>query len=239
MSRQETLKAYWASEEAHSRRAIIVTRECKQCGKSYSGRPAMIGRDFCSRSCRGEARRKIVIKECRSCGLPFSGPQSLMVTRAHCSNECRKRRTVYTCEQCGVEREVRPSETAKRFCGDECRLKWFSSHFIGEESPQWRGGCIESYGPSWEPAREAVRERDGYHCQDCRIHEDELPEHLSVAHIIPFREFGIERHEEANAIDNLRSLCRKCHIKFDHSNGTRGKRIEVLGTRVEPRGDDG
>jgi 5-methylcytosine-specific restriction endonuclease McrA len=27
---------------------------------------------------------------------------------------------------------------------------------------------------------------------------------------------------EANALSNLISLCRNCHLKFDYQNGTRG-----------------
>jgi 5-methylcytosine-specific restriction endonuclease McrA len=38
----------------------------------------------------------------------------------------------------------------------------------------------------------------------------------------------LERHEEANAFDNLRSLCRSCHLKFDHANGARHRMDELL-----------
>ena len=164
--------------------------------------------------------RKIVTKVCPTCGQDFSGPPSIMRQRTHCSMACRSRRISYRCEGCGEWCEARACEIGRRFCGNVCRLIWFSRHFVGEASPQWQGGAIDYYGPSWDTARRAARERDGFRCQDCGIHERDLPEQLSVAHAIPFRLFELERHEEANALENLRSLCRPCHLRFDHADGS-------------------
>jgi hypothetical protein len=163
-----------------------------------------------------------------ACARPFSGPPAIMAKRAHCSMTCRSRRIRYRCEGCGEERLAYPYQEGRRFCGDVCRLAWFSRHFVGESSPQWRGGAIDYYGPSWDAARRATRERDNFRCRDCDVHESDLPERLSVAHVIPFRAFGLERHEEANALSNLRSLCRPCHLIFDHANGARATTAELL-----------
>jgi hypothetical protein len=163
-----------------------------------------------------------------ACGRPFSGPPAIMVKRSHCSKSCQKRRATYVCEGCGGTFEARHCEMPRRFCGDGCRLAWFSRAFVGEASPQWRGGALENYGPSWKLAREQARARDRYCCRGCGAHEDDLPEQLSVAHLKPFRLFGLARHREANALDNLRSFCRRCHLIFDHANGARARTNELL-----------
>lgn len=164
-----------------------------------------------------------------SCRRPFSGPPAIMVKRSHCSKECQKRRVECTCEGCGENFTVRQCEAVgRRFCGGECRIAWFASAFVGEQSPQWRGGSVENYGASWEQAREAARARDDYRCQECEVSENDLPEQLSVAHIVAFRFYGIAAHDLANRLDNLRSLCRRCHLRFDHANGARRRMDELL-----------
>lgn len=120
----------------------------------------------------------------------------------------------------------------RRFCGDVCRLRWFATAFVGEDSPQWRGGGIDYYGPTWDAARDAARERDGYVCQDCGVHEEDLSEQLSVAHLLAFRLFGLQGHAQANALSNLRSLCRRCHLIFDHADGARARMDELLGLEL-------
>jgi 5-methylcytosine-specific restriction endonuclease McrA len=180
----------------------------------------------CSRKCsaqlsvrtKGQERVEII---CQGCNKPFLLPRHLIGKRIHCSKPCQYRRVKYKCEMCGKEREVTPTQTAKRFCGDECRLQWFSEKFKGESSPHWKGGSTLTYGANWKTQRRLARKAAGYKCQHCGISQDDLPERLSVAHIIPFRTFGIERYEEANDLSNLLALCRQCHIKFDWNNGTR------------------
>lgn len=225
MSRSATVAAYWASPAAAHRRNI-VTRTCEECFELYSGHPRRIGRQFCSCKCRAANTKKTVTKSCAQCETEFSGPPSQMRLRRHCSKDCQRRSYPFVCEGCG--NEGRSRYLGRRFCSDPCRLAWFSTHFRGELSPQWRGGAVSYYGPSWRAARVAARFRDGFRCRDCGAREGDLPERLSVAHVVPFRLFGLERHEEANALDNLRSLCRPCHIAFDHANGTRSPLADLL-----------
>ena len=42
-----------------------------------------------------------------------------------------------------------------------------------------------------------------------------------AAHIVPRGRFAFDAHEEANALDNLITLCRGCHISFDFEQGVR------------------
>lgn len=195
----------------------MLIKTCPKCGSSFTTR--VRNQVCCSRQCaHSEAK---VTKSCPTCGTLFELPASVAARRLHCSKACQKRRTNYKCEMCGKRREVRPSETAKRFCGDACRLKWFSQHFRGTRSPHWKGGDLPYYGPNWRQQRNKACHRDGHTCQHCGKHRDQLPEELSIAHIIPFRKFGLRNYRKANALANLLTLCRSCHARFDWAIGVR------------------
>jgi 5-methylcytosine-specific restriction endonuclease McrA len=73
----------------------------------------------------------------------------------------------------------------------------------------WRGGHEKYYGPTWQSARRAARERDDFTCRRCG--KVMKPPHRlpDVHHIKPFKTFT--NSEEANVLDNLISLCHRCH----------------------------
>jgi DNA-binding CsgD family transcriptional regulator len=82
----------------------------------------------------------------------------------------------------------------------------------GEDHWNYQDGSSSStyYGPSWRGQRKKALERAGYKCEHTGItqkeHREKYGKGLDVHHIVPFREFGIENHEEANRLDNLRVL---------------------------------
>jgi DEAD/DEAH box helicase domain-containing protein len=81
------------------------------------------------------------------------------------------------------------------------------------------------YGPDWPEARAAARARDGYTCRQCGAPERQGRAH-DVHHLRPFREFGYVPGEnrndrQANALDNLITLCSTCHHRAEASRGTR------------------
>lgn len=92
----------------------------------------------------------------------------------------------------------------------------------GPDHPHWKGGRCDYYGPNWDTQREKALERDDRHCQRCGISSEEHIRSnnvgLDVHHIIPRREFtsdGILDYESANDLDNLVTLCRSCHRKWE------------------------
>jgi DEAD/DEAH box helicase domain-containing protein len=92
------------------------------------------------------------------------------------------------------------------------------------EGLRMRLGEID-YGPSWEDARLAARRRDGFRCQRCGAAEVAGREH-DVHHRVSFRAFGyqagINRNDrQANALENLLTLCRLCHTRLESQLGTR------------------
>ena len=81
---------------------------------------------------------------------------------------------------------------------------------IGNKNSNWKGG--KSFGPyptDWrDDLKESIRKRDGYVCQLCGIHQDELKgfhKKLDIHHI--------DYNKDNLNPDNLITLCRTCHIK--------------------------
>lgn len=89
---------------------------------------------------------------------------------------------------------------------------------MGKNNPNWAGGYEPYYGLNWRKQRKLVLIRDNYTCQECNITKNELVKNPNVHHIIPFREFGRKRYEEANNLKNLITLCNICHKKVEWRN---------------------
>ncbi|MFQ5408712.1 MAG: DEAD/DEAH box helicase, partial [Anaerolineales bacterium] len=82
-----------------------------------------------------------------------------------------------------------------------------------------------NYGPNWQPQRAAARARDGFRCRQCGAPEVD-GRHHDVHHIRPFRDFRYlpgenEAYLQANALDNLLTLCPRCHHRLETARGTR------------------
>ncbi len=70
----------------------------------------------------------------------------------------------------------------------------------------WRNDPAD-YGKDWPKLRNGIRERDGFKCARCGIHE--TTDAFDVHHIRPIRMFP--SHREANDPANLMTLCPRCH----------------------------
>ncbi len=83
-----------------------------------------------------------------------------------------------------------------------------------EERNLWRDSRND-YGPNWQAQRRRAQERYGQRCARCRRRG--TPDNpLEVHHLRPFRTFGYvpqqnTHYRQANALDNLQLLCRRCH----------------------------
>ena len=86
------------------------------------------------------------------------------------------------------------------------------------EAGDWRDSPND-YGPDWQEQRARARERDGYRCAECGAAETRNRQH-DVHHRVPFRVFnfipGLNRNDlEANRLENLVLLCRRCHHRLE------------------------
>lgn len=70
----------------------------------------------------------------------------------------------------------------------------------------WRNDPA-NYGRNWQKIRQQIRERDGHKCARCGVKE--TTDAFDVHHIRPLRMFASP--DEANAPENLVTLCPRCH----------------------------
>jgi 5-methylcytosine-specific restriction endonuclease McrA len=219
-----------------------VMSTCQGCGTVFSVAAWRVAKGegtYCSRACRDQhahvARSdpgKRVTVACAGCGAAMQEWASR--PRTYCSNECAGRANVAniahwapsaytaTCEQCGQDYQTTPAATRGRFCGRACFAAWMAAGNApsGEDCANWRGGYLPYYGPSWRPARRAARLRDKV-CQDCGLTPAQHGRALDVHHLTPFRTFGAERHQEANDLANLVTLCPPCHLRLEWATNWR------------------
>lgn len=185
------------------RRPIEYRRFCIQCGKEIVGHGKSRKSKFCSLACFGKWQS---------------------INKVGTTHPCYNRITVQ-CQQCGKEFEDTQAHAAYRICCSvECRDRYWieSGKYAGENNPNWQGGQYEPYyGPSWPEARRQARARDNYTCQypGCGLTEEALGCELDVHHLIAFRAFDSDRHEEANALSNLKCFCKAHHTLIEPRNG--------------------
>lgn len=86
----------------------------------------------------------------------------------------------------------------------------YDVHLFGELNSQWQGGkSFEPYSPEFNDIlKDYIKNRDNYTCQcpDC-IHLSDI---LCIHHI--------DYNKQNNSLDNLITLCRKCHLKTNGKN---------------------
>ena len=101
------------------------------------------------------------------------------------------------------------------FCCKEHWNEYHSTKMGGENSPAWRGGTPRiTYIGGWKVARKRATLRDNHSCRCCG-EKQKVGEFFDVHHITPYESF--ENKWEANSLENLITVCRKCHSKF-HPN---------------------
>lgn len=96
------------------------------------------------------------------------------------------------------------------FCSRRC----FDLGWRGKNNPAWRGGHQPNYGPNWKKQKRKALERDNYICQICDAQNN--GKRLDVHHIVSFRDFGLEKYEEANRLENLVTLCHSHHMDIEN-----------------------
>lgn len=212
-----------------TRRGLL--RLCKDCGTAIK-RASMCCRpcaDKARRNLGGKRVRKRRTRKCMDCGVAIACPAMRCMscygkTNRKQPNLCKdcgapiKRHSV-RCRSCTdkAKRKHWPKGTGKcKDCGTAICLNAIRCRPCarkprhGENAPNWRGGIsFEPYGPEFNDAlKRAIRERDGYTCAMCSIHENGRA--LAVHHI--------DYDKMNNEPDNLIALCGSCHSKTTNGN---------------------
>jgi 5-methylcytosine-specific restriction endonuclease McrA len=176
---------------------------CQQCGKVFKARPSESdNRRFCGKRCWYQWYSEAVVGE--------DNPAYNSVSKV--------------CESCGEEYTVKQSEAdISRFCSNKCKHK--DGHPSGENHPRWNPENTDLYyGANWAEQRVRAIIRDQARCQarGCDTTEgDSIGAYgfgLDVHHRTSLREYRDGdriNYTEANGLENLITLCRRCHNKAD------------------------
>lgn len=200
---------------------------------------------FCDKACESQFKQdnwvgedhpnwteNTVAKTCDECGADielmeyYDNRLSNHFCDKKCHDEFQIEQKVAECGWCDDSFELRPSQrnsqTDQHFCSDACRSAWRSDAQCGDSNTMWRGGKEPYYGPNWLASRTAALDRDDYTCQHCGLtraeHIDTYGYDLHVHHIEPLKSFG-NNYEAANDLDNLVTLCHKCHGQAEFGGG--------------------
>jgi len=157
---------------------------------------------------------------CKTCGKDFFYYRSTLRGKdaSYCSRDCiqfeawNKGKIAHNeCVGCGKTIRI-----FRKYCSHDCYVKNndLSARLpdtSGENNPNWRGGPKTEElkirkSIEYNLWRKSVFERDDYTCQVCGTMGIEL----NADHIKPFSLYP----ELRLAIDNGRTLCKQCHIKY-------------------------
>jgi len=182
---------------------------CPSCGKEYTtDRGLRYHIDDC---CPSE------LIGCPSCHKRYFTERGVEVHHSQTHGESLAQ-SEYNCDYCGksFKRQDTNATGEHVFCDVSCKASYQSENHTGPNNPNYKnriGNERLYYGRNWSNQRERCRNRDSYKCQCCGVDESELSKPLDVHHITPFKKF--DNVEKANRLDNLISLCRSCHMKWE------------------------
>lgn len=207
---------YCSRECFYKSKKTSVVRKCLVCGKFFTVFKSTLDKGYgkvCSFDCRNKylsiIKNKKVEETCEFCGSTFMVSNCRKTIARFCSHKCyamslKKTQKIIVCSVCGTSFNVLLSST-KRWCSRKCRDTFCS----GEHASNWRGGSGDFRGYNWQTIKTKVLLRDNYTCQSCNSYF-----RLHVHHILPYRLFNGD-HEVANRLDNLITLCYRCHKRVE------------------------
>lgn len=189
-----------------------VDLPCDNCGHTYKSKRSRLEyfeHHFCSTECVNEWRHMHSPTGTRNPAYRGGLSEKVITHCAVCSKPITRRRN-----------RIKMTKFNLSVCSPTCRGVINSLFHSGEQHYAWKGGVALTYrGENWETQRRMALKRDCYTCQHCGLTQHQSRKkygaHLAVHHIIPFREFGMERYLEANELMNIITLCISCHVKAE------------------------
>lgn len=206
-------------QHAQSEKITLACERCQTPFTIYPSESARRTRRFCSEACYRAWRTEQSPREerhCAQCGKPFVVLLSWLTAQGEqnperwqfgrfCSIACVnashvgvRRQAQRECVRCGGTFYPLPGRPDQRFCSRRCVFAYRAEHVIR----------VHYYGPDWPTQKQLARERDNHTCQNCGKQQQRPA--LDVHHMVRRGAFGSD-YETANALENLITLCRRCH----------------------------
>jgi len=193
-----------------------VKCKCLFCGKEFEVKKSRKdnGRGkFCSKKCFSNYRNILIDKECSYCKKKFKVSRANKKTKVYCSKECFSKgmSIKITGKKHSKETRKKISKFLEKRKYLETTRKKMSKIMSGKRNPSWLGGTsFEPYGLEFNKIlKEQIRKRDGYRCQQCFRHQDELYTKTGQKYKLPVHH--IDYNKKNNDQSNLISLCGNCH----------------------------
>jgi len=195
----------------------MITKKCLKCGEEFSVHKCRETKaQYCSNKCRYEHKTGRTLKKCKCamCGTMFDVERRLM--GKYCSEYCyhmsKRRRINKTCFNCGKEFEIKRT-TTMNCCSMKCRLEYQQKN----KKPRiYQKADPYYHTKEWKRARMRALVRDDFKCVKCGIDTFKLHVH----HIISLKCGG------SDELDNIISVCHKCHASYHKKNKDKGKTYE-------------
>lgn len=93
--------------------------------------------------------------------------------------------------------------------------------------------AVEFYSSgAWKAAREQAKRRDHYLCVDC-LREGRITPAEEVHHIIALTPYNITDPRISLNLNNLKSLCRECHKRYDPKRIPKRYKVDEFGRVIE------
>lgn len=181
-----------------------------------------------------DIHRKYLDLVCEICGCSYL-QQVRLYKKALWKNRCRKhRRNIKTCPDCGIEisrvsNKCRKHAVIKKYtncinCGIKIKpssIRCISCHNIKQNKGLSTERTKFNNSEGWNIIRIKCFERDNYTCQICKNRGGFLNAH----HIKTYKNYPEERLN----LDNLITLCYKCHLDLHYNRKENENNNSLLG----------
>ena len=158
-----------------------------------------------------------MLKICEVCGKEYEGKSF----SKYCSPKCKKKKNNATaqkkrsekrkqeweqlehikqCPVCGKEFELKQTHRTQKYCCAECRRK--AERLYGHKRET---DLVYKDKIRFDGNRSKALERDEYTCTMCGAKKDLVVHHIDCSG---------QTDEPNNDVDNLTTLCRRCHINL-------------------------
>lgn len=198
-------KSKYCSKKCRNNRFVKIKHKCPMCKKIFITDLYWKNQVFCSCRCAGISRRGIVnpIKRiCKACKKVFFVPRCLK-NKKYCSWRCYHRRRnhpiIKICIMCRKKFKTYRGVNEHKCCSWKCRTNWIKSI----NNPNYRHGLgYLPYSNEFSKSlKNKIKIRDHVSCKLCNNSRRELHIH------------HIDGNKFNNNINNLITLCNKCHYK--------------------------